>query len=116
MSKTHNHHRHTAALLRPPLRVRAWWVMRQQVTFALQDLMLTIADGTERQAIASLRRYVRTLERHGILRGLPARGQRSWRLVRDLGPGAPTDPRSAAEPLIDTNTGRPVPPLAGGRP
>lgn len=106
---SHTHRRHTACLLRPPLRVRAWWLMRQQGVFALQDLMLTIADGSERQAIASLRRYVRTLERHGILRGLKAPGPRRWRLVRDLGPSAPSDPRRATEPLIDTNTGHRIP-------
>jgi hypothetical protein len=96
---------------RRPLRERAWWCMREMAAFGLDDLLLTVATGAERAAADNLRRYIRSLERHGVLahlRQVRDDNERRWRLARDLGPSAPvlrrsTDARSGPE-LIDTNT------------
>ncbi|MDO9568082.1 MAG: hypothetical protein Q7J58_01690 [Hydrogenophaga sp.] len=76
------------------LRQRAWWLMRQQGTFTLNDLLTTLCDGTEKNAYHSLMKYVGLLERVGVLQRLKrkapglsrlSRGHVIWRLVRDLG-------------------------------
>lgn len=76
------------------LRQRAWWLIRQQRTFTLQDLMTTLCDGSEKNAYPSLMKYVVLLERVGILHRLKrrapgisnlSRGHVIWRLMRDLG-------------------------------
>jgi hypothetical protein len=76
------------------LRQRAWWLMRQQGTFTLNDLLTTLCDGTEKSAYSSLMKYVGLLERVGVLQRLKrkapglsrlSRGHVIWRLVRDLG-------------------------------
>lgn len=77
-----------------PLRQRAWWLIRQQRTFTLHDLMTTLCDGTEKNAYISLMKYVVLLERVGVLHRLKrkapglsnlSRGHVIWRLMRDLG-------------------------------
>lgn len=76
------------------LRKRAWWLIRQQGVFTLDDLLTTLADGTEKNAYRSLMKYVGLLERVGVLHRLKrkapglsplSRGHVIWRLVRDLG-------------------------------
>lgn len=89
---------------RPPadkgrgLRERAWWLMRTRPAFTLDDLLLTLAEGAERDPASNLGRYIRGLERVGVLqrlqRRIPGRAPTSnghviWRLVRDLGRAAP---------------------------
>lgn len=77
-----------------PLRQRAWWLIRQQRTFTLHDLMTTLCDGSEKNAYHSLMKYVVLLERVGVLHRLKrkapgisnlSRGHVIWRLTRDLG-------------------------------
>lgn len=77
-----------------PLRQRAWWLIRQQRTFTLHDLMTTLCDGSEKNAYHSLMKYVVLLERVGVLQRLKrkapglsnlSRGHVIWRLMRDLG-------------------------------
>ena len=94
------HHR-----ARYPLRSLAWWVMRERVVFCLEELLLTVADGSERQAAENLRRYIRDLGRSGLLSSVP-RLPGYWRLTRDLGPLAPIVRRAG-----DRNCERPVPSL-----
>ena len=77
-----------------PLRQRAWWLIRQQRTFTLHDLLTTLCDGSEKNAYHSLMKYVVLLERVGVLQRLKrkapglsnlSRGHVIWRLMRDLG-------------------------------
>lgn len=77
-----------------PLRQRAWWLIRQQRTFTLHDLLTTLCDGSEKNAYHSLMKYVVLLERVGVLGRLKrkapglsnlSRGHVIWRLMRDLG-------------------------------
>lgn len=86
-----------------PLRTRAWWVMREMAAFSLTDLLMTVADGSERTAADNLGRYVRSLERHGVLARV-RRGTEAWRLARDLGPHAPIC-RRTNDPVFDPNSG-----------
>lgn len=94
---------------RRPLRERAWWVMREMAVFCLDDLLLTVADGTERGAADNLRRYIRQLTHYGVLaHACQARDDRNYRLAKDLGPRAPVY-RARRKQLIDTNTAQPIP-------
>jgi hypothetical protein len=91
-----------------PLRERAWWVMREMTAFSLDALLLTVAEGTERSAADNLRRYIRALERHGVL--APVRQSRdatSYQLAHDLGPRAPVYRRSRRD-LYDPNAGHAI--------
>lgn len=76
------------------LRQRAWWLIRQQRTFTLPDLLNTLCDGTEKNAYHSLMKYVVLLERVGVLQRLKrkapglsslSRGYVIWRLSKDVG-------------------------------
>lgn len=49
------------------LRKRAWWLIRQQGVFTLDDLLTTLADGTEKNAYRSLMKYVGLQEIETIL-------------------------------------------------
>lgn len=95
------------------LRERAWWLMRQLPRFTLDELLLTLADGSERDAYGNLRKYVKRLERSGVLARLHRRaagaaitsnGRVIWRLARDLGRIAPVW-RGAQGALWDPNAG-----------
>jgi hypothetical protein len=99
------------------LRARAWWLMRKQQRFTLDDLLLTAAVGTERDAGANLQKYISALERVGVLgrlhRRAPGRAPTSnghviWRLALDLGPVPPVW-RSAQQVLFDPNSGAVIP-------
>lgn len=57
------------------LRQRAWWVMRRCVSFTLPELLATLADGSERDAINNLGKYVRALERQGSSPGKASASQ-----------------------------------------
>ena len=80
------------------LRERAWWLMRERRKFTIADLLDTLADGTERDAFGNLCKYVRALERVGIVQRMRRRvagtaptsnGAVLWLLKRDLGRKAP---------------------------
>lgn len=106
MSRTrHAKGRHTPPQERHrPLRVRAWWVMRERAAWCLDDLLRTVADGSERNAAHNLRQYIRALERAGVVARATARAELStWRLARDLGPLAPVVQRCGVA-LRDPNT------------
>lgn len=55
------------------LRQRAWWLMRKLPRFTIDDLLFTLADGSERDAGENLRKYIRSLERVGVLARLMRR-------------------------------------------
>lgn len=80
------------------LRQRAWWVMRRRVTFTLPELLAALADGTERDAIGNLGKYLRALEKAGIIRRESERQAGT----------APTSPGSLRYQLI-INAGRKAP-------
>lgn len=50
------------------LRPRAWWVMRRRISFTVQELLATLANGTEKDALGNLGKYVRALEKAGIVK------------------------------------------------
>ncbi len=91
---------------RRPLRERAWWCMREMAAFSLDELLLTVADGSERSAADNLKRYLRTLTRYGVVTHLRTQGN-AYRLAKDLGPAAPVVRRRRAD-LLDANTGTPL--------
>ena len=102
------------------LRERAWWLMCQVRRFTLDDLLLTLADGTQRDAPGNLQKYISALERVGVLVRLARRmpgntptsnGHVIWRLARDLGRTAPVW-RARQQVLFDPNTGALMPTLA----
>lgn len=96
------------------LRERAWWLARTTRRFTLDELLLTLADGTEGDAAGNLGKYLRGLERVGVLRRLARRvpglaptsnGHVIWRLVRDLGPLAPVWRQRGGGAVWDPNKG-----------
>ena len=102
------------------LRERSWWVIRRMHRFTLDELFLTTADGSERDAPSNLQRYISALERVGVLVRLARRmpgntptsnGHVIWRLARDLGRAAPVW-RAKQQVLFDPNSGALIPTLA----
>lgn len=104
MGKAVTHHRGT-------LRARAWRAMRIQEVFSLDDLMLLLCDGEEKDAARNLGGYVRALAAAGYL--APMRRQHAgrhgerWRLTLagNTGPEAPAW-NKARGMVIDQNTGK----------
>ena len=104
MGKVVTHHRGT-------LRARAWRAMRIQEVFSLDDLMLLLCDGEEKDAARNLGGYVRALAAAGYL--APMRRQHAgrhgerWRLTLagNTGPEAPAW-NKARGMVIDQNTGK----------
>jgi hypothetical protein len=102
------------------LRERAWWLMRQVKRFTLDDLLLTLADGSQRDAPNNLQKYIAALERCGVLvrlqRRVPGNAMTSnghviWRLALDLGRDAPVW-RAKARVLWDPNAKAAIAPVA----
>lgn len=103
------------------LRGRAWWLMRSTPRFTLDDLLLTLADGSEGDAPGNLGKYLRGLERAGVVKRLKRRepgasptspGHVIWRLARDLGPLAPVwRHKSSGGAVWDPNAGQLLQPL-----
>jgi hypothetical protein len=50
------------------MRQRAWWVIRRCISFTVDELLSTLADGTERDAAGNIGKYVRALEKAGIVK------------------------------------------------
>lgn len=95
------------------LRERAWWLMRELRKFTLADLLTTLADGSERDARDNLGKYLRVLERVGVLARMRRRvagvaptsnGYVLWWLKRDLGRLAPVW-RQRQGVVFDPNAG-----------
>ena len=86
------------------LRERAWWLMREVQQFTLDELLTTLATGTERDAESNLRKYVNALEAVGVVKRLKRRAGplAIWRLTRDLGQQSPVR-RNSGE-IYDPNS------------
>ena len=94
------------------LRQRAWWVMRRRICFTLPELLSTLADGTERDAASNLGKYLRALDKAGIIKreagrqagtALPSPGSLRYRLIIDAGRKAPVW-RAKSETVYDPNS------------
>lgn len=95
------------------LRQRAWWVMRKRGSCTLPELLQTLADGTERDAASNLGKYLRAMEKAGIIEREAARqpgaaptspGHIRYRLVVDEGRKAPVW-RAQNNSVYDPNSG-----------
>lgn len=95
------------------LRQRAWWVMRRRISFALPELLLTLADGTERDAASNLGKYLRALAKAGIVKreagrqagtALTSNGHIRYQLIINAGREAPVW-RVKADAVYDPNSG-----------
>lgn len=94
------------------LRQQAWWVMRRRVVFTVHELLATIATGTERDAESNIGRYVRMLEKVGMLKidgrtpptSVTSNGCIRYRVVIDNGRKAPVW-RQRNGGVYDPNTG-----------
>lgn len=95
------------------LRQRAWWVMRRRISFTLPELLATLADGTERAAESNLGKYLRALEKAGIIKRDADRqtgtaptspGYLRYQLIVNAGRKAPVW-RAASNSVYDPNSG-----------
>jgi hypothetical protein len=96
------------------LRVRAWRAMRVRRKFAIADLVMLSAEGSERDPASNLLKYIKALTRAGILIEMPHRaaalnatsnGCKRWMLPDETnsGPEAPTV-RVSKNQVYDPNT------------
>lgn len=96
------------------IRVKAWRAMRIRTKFSINDLAMLTAEGSEKNIISNLGKYVRALCKAGILVKLPKREAgsaltsngfvRYWlRPENDTGPKAPIW-RVSAKSVYDQNT------------
>lgn len=93
-----------AARSRFSLRTRVWNLIRMRTaSWDIDDLLMTLADGTEKNAEHNLKHYVRALLKAGYVERTP-RNQQLFRLVRNTGRLAPAL-NSPAKTLTDPNTG-----------
>lgn len=95
------------------LRQRAWWVMRKRGGFTLPDLLSTLADGTEHDAGGNLGKYLRALEKAGVVKREASRqagvaftsnGYLRYRLIINAGRKAPVW-RAKSDTVYDPNSG-----------
>ncbi len=80
------------------LRERAWWVMRRRGAFTLPELLATVADGSHKDALGNLGKYLRALSKAGVLTvdakrvtggPLTSNGLLRYRVAIDVGHKAP---------------------------
>jgi len=95
------------------LRQRAWWVMRKRISFTIPELLATLADGTERDALGNIGKYVRALEKVGIVKrdadrvmgpALTSPGMFRYQLIINAGRKAPVW-RAQTRSVYDPNSG-----------
>lgn len=85
------------------LRTRAWNLIRMRTAWSIDDLLMTLADGTERDAERGLKRYIGVLCKAGYVERTP-RNPNLYRLVNNTGRLAPAY-NTPARTLTDLNTG-----------
>jgi hypothetical protein len=94
------------------LRQRAWNVLRMGKKVTLDDVLLLVVEGSERDPKNNVGKYFRALAKVGYLHRQPIRergmsacsnGAIRWLLVRDTGPIAPTY-RLRHDQVYDPNT------------
>ena len=80
------------------LRQRAWWVLRNRKEVTIEGLLNTLNDGQQKDAPSNLGKYLRALERAGIIKrsaqrvpgtALTSNGHIRYILVIDCGLEAP---------------------------
>lgn len=96
------------------LRQRVWWVLRNRQEATIPQLLSTLADGKEKSAASNVGKYMRALERAGILKraskrepgsSLTSNGDIRYLLVIDCGQSAPVwrqADRTVYAPDLDT--------------
>ncbi|MDD5176794.1 MAG: hypothetical protein PHQ05_10270 [Sterolibacterium sp.] len=93
------------------LRQRAWNALRTCKKLTVDDIVMRVVDGGERDAYGNIRQYVRALSLAGYVRAMPVRepalnltsnGCKRWLLINDTGPEAPVW-RAAHKTLYDPN-------------
>lgn len=93
-----------AARSRFSLRARVWNLIRMKTaSWSVDDLLMTLADGTEKDAERGLKRYIRALLKAGYVERTP-RNPQLFRLVKNTGRLAPAL-NTPAKTLTDPNTG-----------
>lgn len=93
----------SVARYRTSLRSRAWNLMCMKMWLSIDDMLMTLADGSEKGAEKNLRRYVRALRKAGYIER-SARNPKLFRLVNKTGRNAPAY-NMRRETVTDTNTG-----------
>ncbi len=82
----------------PGLRQRVWNALRTGKKLTIDDILMRVVEGTERDAYSNVRKYIRALARAGYVRDMPVRepklnltsnGCVRWLLVSDTGMEAP---------------------------
>lgn len=100
------------------LRQRAWNALRLGKKLTVDDIVMRIVDGGERDPAGNMRKYLRALERAGYVKCMPARepklnltsnGCKRWLLIQDTGPLAPVwRAKRPGQPLYDPNLEREI--------
>ncbi len=94
------------------LRPRAWWVMRRRLSFTISELQATLCDGSERDANGNLAKWMRALEKAGIVEreekrqagsALTSPGMLRYRLIINAGRKAPVW-RAKSNTVYDPNS------------
>lgn len=102
------------------LRAKVWWIIRNRKRGTIEDLLRTLAEGSEKEAYGNVRQYLKGLTLVGILQvdqerqpdGKPtSNGLKVYRLVKDVGHKAPVLKRGGKS-VLDPNSGEVLPPLA----
>ncbi len=93
------------------LRARAWWVLRKNRSMTLIDLQSSICDGSEKDPIANLRKWLTKLVAAGVVviervddGKLTSNGSYSYTVIKDLGSKAPIV-RAQGGQVFDPNSG-----------
>ncbi len=99
------------------LRERVWWHLFNRGVATLKLLLTTYADGNEKSADTNVYKYLRALERCGIVRRLPNKrpckqsaGEVQWVIDKRLGPKTPVW-RARSRTVFDPNSGAVFPEL-----
>ena len=93
------------------LRQRAWNALRTLKKLTIDDIIMRVVDGDERDPRSNILKYVRALARAGYVQAMPQReaplnatsnGCRRWLLITDTGPESPVY-RVRRDTLYDPN-------------
>lgn len=103
------------------LRQRTWNALRTGKKLTIDDIIMRVTEGGERDPRSNIGKYLRVLARAGYLRQMPVReaalnptsnGCARWWLVKDTGPKAPLWCQRRAA-VFDPNTEEETPLAAG---
>jgi len=94
------------------LRARAWWVLRKNKSMTLIDIQSTICDGSEKNPVANLRKWLNKLVDAGVMEAervddgkLTSNGSYRYTVRENLGPKAPIV-RAKTGQVFDPNSGK----------